>query len=485
MIQSLSNKRYKFCWGLGAALYGPKTGLSVSGPGADCGTVPLGFKLNQMATNRSKLNSKSMPELSLTRNGPRDQNNILPVQDTEQYNDPDQKYADYRYNYEDDMGNNVGAQSVYQDQYAYQLRSDYTDAMYQYPAATYQEKPLPLISPQDQAQYYSQSTQPASFVNKAPMPNSYSKSHVPPSRRSSLVQGPGLSGYYEPYNAARTAPMQENSNQYREIVTPYGNSSYDQNDLKRAARFERDEIKNRYSSISQGSKLFPRRYCCGYFRNKRTFLQCCIPTAILFITGLAGLIYFLFPRIPEVDFGIPSGFQAIQVGTIQEFQSASKSKPFTANFTLDITIGVKSENSIDWKMDLVEASGYLIHPREFKSQRELKDRIAYGVAKNALIRANSKSNIFFVFTLSYSTTQRLTMQSIDDDVQMIALIDSCAPGTFGRPTYSGYPTGQITLKIKPAVTFLSFIRIDSLPSRVVSFPCPAQINQFFDFIKGS
>lgn len=150
------------------------------------------------------------------------------------------------------------------------------------------------------------------------------------------------------------------------------------------------------SKSSSSNTVHDQRYCCGLFRTRKSCFSYCAPITLVLLIALGILGYFIFPRMPELQVGVPKSFEFVQLGSLQEFQSANPSKPFTANFTVDVNVGVDSSNLIDWKLDLIETEGFLIHPKNYKSQEPTSNRIGYGASRNIIIKSNAKTNIPFV-----------------------------------------------------------------------------------------
>jgi hypothetical protein len=162
---------------------------------------------------------------------------------------------------------------------------------------------------------------------------------------------------------------------------------------------------NRHSSISAKSFKNPERYCCGIFQSKKKCYFICAPI-LLILLGVLGrfqltkvllaFMYFLafqiFPWDHQEVFSIKIAINTLQIGSIEDFRNGK----FTANFTLRVVITVQSDNFINWQASSVYAEGFIIHPVNSLSKKEVPDRIGFGEAKDVKIPPKQTSSFNLV-----------------------------------------------------------------------------------------
>jgi hypothetical protein len=109
-----------------------------------------------------------------------------------------------------------------------------------------------------------------------------------------------------------------------------------------------------------------RKYCCC-FKRKRSLISCIILTILLLI-AIALLVYFLFPRMPELylafpedainSFDLSSGTNP--VAFVGALLGASASNPLTIIMNMSISLTVYSPNHIDINVKSISSDLWLI-----------------------------------------------------------------------------------------------------------------------------
>ncbi|KAJ2049260.1 hypothetical protein IW146_000238 [Coemansia sp. RSA 922] len=212
-----------------------------------------------------------------------------------------------------------------------------------------------------------------------------------------------------------------------------------------------------------------RRKCCGNGRYCFCFSKCCcmvfIPVLILILAGLGVTLYFVWPRIPKVEFnqvGVAQPNHATgKEATVSDIvDGASINRKGVVTVPLVIHLNVTNPNFIPWTIHNVTISGYLRNPSAGGNNFPVGEG---GLRTPFWMPKKSEGNdmpIYFNFRLDTN----------DSNYGLAAQIvqQACTPG---GPQLRFYYRAQVILRA------ISWLGIKPTISDTINFACPiAQIN---------
>ncbi|KAJ3306798.1 hypothetical protein HDV03_003835 [Kappamyces sp. JEL0829] len=352
--------------------------------------------------------------------------------------------------------------------YYYQQQS--TQAVYAYPVPAYS---VPVAA---DPSYPVQSTAPAAYTNAdtafspgppanyQPQPAAANAAVYPNHASSAVGPGAGYGQSKPPQN------YQAYNHSYRNPASPTRANS-------RAKRprppVEKDEPSKRDSHLLDSEQS--ARYCCGIYKSRRQCLLICSPITIVLIVGLAITAFFIWPREPNFQFGLPSKLSDTQMGSVDDLRAGT----FKALFRWNVNMTIHSNSYIPWSTDfsvVVNIASPVRDSTNFYGPLGTGVKTIDLPAQGQILKGYDM-NMTYVLEAAINSRSDITLAKTPI---LFSLFMSCNPNALGFEAYPNHPAGVLGVHAKSSVQFLNF-QFNGAVSKP-SFSCPSAITDILTFI---
>ena len=227
--------------------------------------------------------------------------------------------------------------------------------------------------------------------------------------------------------------------------------------------------------MEDSSKENQRKYCCC-FKKKRSILGCIIVT-ILLLLAIALLVFFLFPRMPQLylqwpedalnTFDLSSGTEP--TAFVRALLGASVSNPLTITMSMYYSLTVYSPNYIDIKVKSISTDLWLLDSQDQIVGGEESTLLGETDATDITFHKLANTTITPDLLIKYSRS--VPLQKSSTDPVLLHLYETCVNPNTSKPRKLKFKyTVVVDVKIisftgyRPTVSGTSFINCPDLSS---------------------